>query len=612
MHLQFPRLWAGNRLTALSSVIETVIGIRTGSENMRLACIFAINPLLSSSKVDFQGGLFGRNVLAHLEIRRGDRLLKRREVDDARAEKGYPVRLGGEKTTLHLGEIKQVGSYTLTLKADPPKDQPSPAVLMSETTLSDYGNSPGQDNFDTQQPKIPGFEVTGKLGAGGMGVVWRAVQVRTRRTVALKVTQARVFGHEKILSRFEREVELAARLEHPHIARVYDSGVHQEVHYYAMELIEGMPLDRYVFAHELNTRQVVQLICTLCTAMQYAHQRGVMHRDLKPSNILVTEDGQPHILDFGLAKDLLSDQSGQNVSLDGDVLGTPAYMSPEQAAGRLNELDIRSDIYSLGVMAYFLLTHQWPYHLEGTRYELLRTIQEQEAIRPTVANSAINKDLEAILLKILEKDPNQRYQSMNEMGDDFHNWLQGFPVKARSINAWYLLQKTIQRHRIAAVMLVLIAVIILGTGFIGIYSYAQAQAATRKLEQRQIIHQQEQAQSMALLYQTAFGLFLSQWHNNDTAAEYIHSFLSKDSREYTAVQFLLDPRPLPAKQQELSTGIMHEQVSFRHFILGECHLKAGSRVDAIKAYEACLAQEQKQDDWIYPIAQSRLAQLKQE
>jgi len=148
------------------------------------------------------------------------------------------------------------------------------------------------------QPQIEGYEILGKLGEAGQGQIWRALQLSTNRQVALKVPRAGLISSDKALARFEREVELAAALKHPNIAQIHDSGIHQGIYYYAMDLIEGMQLDEYVKQHDLNFRQILELMKTIDQAVQHAHQNGVIHRDLKPSNIVVTEDGQPYIVDF--------------------------------------------------------------------------------------------------------------------------------------------------------------------------------------------------------------------------------------------------------------------------------------------------------------------------
>ena len=199
-------------------------------------------------------------------------------------------------------------------------------------------------------PQVEGYETIGPLGQGGMATVWRAVQKSTQREVALKLLAGGPFASDKVRARFEREVELTARLEHPNIARIYDSGIRHGVYYYAMELVDGVHLDAHVVGRGLSRLQIMALMRTVCEAVQHAHQRGVIHRDLKPSNILVAEDGQPRVLDFGLAKALLESDGGLTISAEGAVAGTPAYMSPEQAAGHQDEIDTRTDVYSLGVV----------------------------------------------------------------------------------------------------------------------------------------------------------------------------------------------------------------------------------------------------------------------
>jgi serine/threonine protein kinase len=289
-----------------------------------------------------------------------------------------------------------------------------------------------------------------------MGVVWQARQLSTRRNVALKVMGAGSFASDRARQRFEREVELAAGLEHPNIARVYESGLCRGVYYYAMEWVHGVDLAEYVAAYHLSRQQVLELMRAVCLAVQHAHQRGVIHRDLKPSNILVSEDGQPHVLDFGVAKALRSAAepglSGSKppaakVTEEGEMTGTPTYMSPEQAAGT-GAADTRSDVYSLGGILFELLTGESPHDLSGTRYEVLRRIAEEEVRRPSQSGRSVDPELEALLLKTLAHDPEKRYATAGELAQDIDNYLKGEPLTARPPTMAYFLLKRMRRYRV--------------------------------------------------------------------------------------------------------------------------------------------------------------------
>lgn len=308
-------------------------------------------------------------------------------------------------------------------------------------------------------PHVEGYRIIAKLGQGGMGTVWRAVQLSTRREVALKLLAIGP-GSTKKKARFEREVELAAKLEQPNLARVYDSGSEQGWYFYAMELIEGMHLDAYVAAQRLGKRQIIELMGMICRAIQAAHQRGVIHRDLKPSNILVSSDGQPHVVDFGLAKTLLEDDSQHPISIDGDVAGTPAYMSPEQAAGRIGQLDTRSDVYSLGVILYQLLTGSTPHDTSGTSYQVIKRIVEEDPRPPRSVSRMIDRELQALLLKALARDPERRYASAGELATDIENYLRGDPLTAKPPTTIYFLLKRIRKHSVPLASIGTIAVLL--------------------------------------------------------------------------------------------------------------------------------------------------------
>ena len=330
------------------------------------------------------------------------------------------------------------------------------------------------------RPQVPGYEAAELLGQGGMASVWRAKQLATGRTVALKVMSL-LQGSARARGRFERELRLMSRLQHPHIARVYDAGLSAGLCYFAMELVDGQPLDQFVRSQGLTHRQIAELMRVVCEAVTHAHRNGVIHRDLKPSNILADAAGQPHVLDFGLAKALEEAGPEITVSLDGDLAGTPAYMSPEQAAGSAS-LDTRTDVYSLGVILYRLLTGQPAHDLSGSRLEVLKRISTQEVRRPRDVCRQIDSDLEAVLLKALDREPDRRYGSAAELAQDLGRYLADEPVEAAPPSAAYRFRKLLRRHKreAAAVLAVAIALVLGVIGLtVGLVRAHRAQVAAQ-------------------------------------------------------------------------------------------------------------------------------------
>ena len=333
-----------------------------------------------------------------------------------------------------------------------------------------------QLNEDDLRPaEIEGYQILEPLGEGGSGTVWRARQISTGRIVAIKLLQAAALGSFKARQRFEREVELTARLVHPGIARLYDSGTRRGVWFYAMELIEGRPLDQYVTQAKLSQRRVLELLVDVCRAVQHAHERGIIHRDLKPSNILVSDDGRPHVLDFGLAQATPEVRSGLTISRIGEISGTLGFMSPEQASGRADAVDTRSDVYGVGSILFLLLTGRPPRDLSGPRIDVIRRIAESEAVRPRSICSAIDGELETVLLKALAHEPSRRYTSAAALADDIERYLNGDPLMARRPTLAYFVGRQVRKYRLP-----LIAAGFAIAAMIGMAAYAYARIARER------------------------------------------------------------------------------------------------------------------------------------
>jgi tRNA A-37 threonylcarbamoyl transferase component Bud32 len=320
------------------------------------------------------------------------------------------------------------------------------------------------------------YEIHQELGRGGMGVVYHARQMTLKREVALKMIRAGVLADDVDLRRFQNEAEAVAQLDHPGIVPVYEVGEHQGQRYFSMKLILGGSLGGRLDAYKDDPRAAAALLAEVAGAVEHAHARGILHRDLKPANILLDERGKPHVTDFGLAKKL---HESIELTQSGAVMGTPAYIAPEQSLGRRGAVTTASDVYGLGAVLYAVLTGRAPFQGDSV-IDTLQAVRERPADPPSRLNRKVPRDLEVICLKALEKDPRRRYASARELADDLNRWLKGEPVIARRISTaarawmWCKRRPAIAGLSAALLLVALIGLIAAGTQWRAAVANAEA------------------------------------------------------------------------------------------------------------------------------------------
>ncbi len=396
----------------------------------------------------------------------------------------------------HCTDVELLRRVQLLLQHD---DIAGSAFLRGATGRAALAALSSVQSLSNHPTQIGRFRIISILGHGGMGTVYEAEQDKPHRKVALKVIRPGWMS-PAMLRRFEYEAEVLARLDHPGIARVFDAGTADSGHgpqpYFAMELVTGTRLDEYVKLSNPPLKRRLELLIEICQAVHHAHTKGVIHRDLKPSNIVITAEGKPKILDFGVARATDSDiQSTTLHTESGQLIGTLPYMAPEQASGKVNELDTSSDVYALGVIAYELLSGKLPYAIaDKPLHEAVRVICEDEPSRLSSIDRNLRGDVETIVGKALEKDKTRRYHTAGELAADVKRYLDYEPITARPPGTWYQVGKFARRNKLLvgsmAVVLLTMSSAVIASTFFAIRAQRQkveAQAERKRADEQAAI-----------------------------------------------------------------------------------------------------------------------------
>jgi serine/threonine protein kinase len=512
---------------------------------------------------------------------------------------------------------------------------------------------PGLIQRDGSTPAIPGYAVVRKLSSGGQGTVYEAIQISTQRRVALKVIRDGPLAHPANRRRLERGVRVLGQLRHPHIVGVIDTGVWDGSLYYVMDFVAGVSLDEYMQRHRSTSfdpnqsghagstslvrrsradsraerqsiRRMLTVFARICEALDAAHLRGVIHRDIKPANVFVDASGEPYLLDFDLAKilddEFLPDAEFGQMTVSGEFLGSLRWASPEQVLRKPADIDLRTDVYSLGVVLYEILTGQFPYPVVGTRREIEDHILHAEPVKPRSIRRAIDDELETIVLKCLSKEPARRYRNAGDLASDVQNHLSGDPISAKRDSSWYMVRKLAERHRAATIVAVSVVAILLSSLVYVFFAWrvAEHEIQRRKAEEQKLSTATADLESSAvsaaraiLAARTAqFRLFLAERAIGDAdrarwaAAEIPQATVAEPvTPESLAAQLLLGD----IDESAFTRAMPENAALLRAFALGEFHLGRKRLEEARRQFVKCETLSGPQ--WLRDEAAARLLRL---
>lgn len=358
-----------------------------------------------------------------------------------------------------------------------------------------------QSSVIKQSNNFGRYRIIEEIGHGGMGVVYKAYDQNLKREIALKII-AQIISSDKQRERFEREARLMSKLSHSHIIKIFDAGCEQNRLYLTMELIRGKGFDEYLKENH-TLENMLNILIKVAHAVHYAHKQEIIHRDLKPSNIMIDETGEPKVMDFGLAKEIESGALSKSM----DIIGTPQYMSPEQASSDQKKIDRRSDVYALGIILYEIITGKTPF--TGDPVNILYQISFNDPVPPSHFHPNLSKDLEAICLKSIEKNKKGRYASAQAFSRDIQAYLEGNPVTAKPLTALGTLGRTIKKYKMISALIVCIITLILSLIIYMHLSKIEVINSNKKLAQANTEIKKQKQKAIELAYITKSSIIIS-------------------------------------------------------------------------------------------------------